>query len=446
MRTSIEVNFKLKSQANSDGSKSIQAKAYFNGERLVISSEFTISPNNWANGVLTEKFAATKEGKLINRQLSQIEANIKRAYQLVMDSDGKANVSKVRRRFEELSGKKKPGGLTLFQCIDLHITKAKNGELKTKDGKPYSDGTIMIYERCRNYLCEYAKKYLGKSEPSFDDVLNENFYGKFTRFLQTTQSYYTTKNGAKRRIGKLNANSISGMITRLKTFLNASRGHFTSPFDFSKEFKVQAKPQKKVYLNLDELRKIEQLDLSDNPTLSQVREWLLITCFTGLRVSDFKRLRPEHFNLKNNTITIDAQKTGTPSYIPLFPEVKRIIERYKQIGGFLPRPYADAFLNRKFKEVVLEAGITDKVIVVEYVGNKMIEVTVPKFEKIFTKTGRVSFVSNMLSLGFSREQIKKVTGHKSDRVFDGYDQLSGEANAETVLVEFKKRTAKLTAV
>lgn len=450
MKHSLEVSFKLKSNINSDGSRLILANSYFNGERLTISTGFSVDPKNWnvKSGILAESFAATKEGKMINKNLIKTAENIKKAYRLVLDSDSKMNSRTVRRVFDELSGNGSKGKITFFQCIDNHIARAKEGEVKTHEGKPFSDGRIKIYERAKKYLGEYARKKLGKIELSFEDILSEDFYNKYKRFLETTEFVYHTKNGATRRAGRLAGNSVGQHIQVLKTFLNAATIYegIKIDFNYSRSFRVTNEPQKKVYLTLDELRKIEKLDLSEDPTLNQVREWLLITCFTGLRVSDFQRLKQGHFDFENDTITIHAQKTGKPSYIPLFPTVKKIIERYRKQGGFLPQSYAEPVLNRKFKEVVLAAGIDYKVIAVEYVGNKMVEVTVPKYEKIFTKTGRTSFISNMLHLGFSKEQIKKITGHKSDRAFAGYDQLEGDANAKTVLVEFKKRTAKLTAV
>lgn len=448
MKLTIDVKYRLKDKVNTDGTRLIIAYAYFSGERVVIYTGIPIDPVNWQSkeGVLTEKFAGTKEGKLINRKLSVITANIKKAYQIVIDAEGPATGEAVKARYGELSGKKPRIQYTFLHCIDEYIAQAKNGELKTRDNKPYSDGIIAIYERTKRYLAEYAKHNLNKPFPSFQDVLNDNFYGKFTRFLQHTQITYRTKTGATRTAGKLNANSTSGIITRLKTFLNASKQRFNSKFDYSTAFKTHSKPQRKVYLTLDELDTIEKLDLSEDETINEVKDWLLITCWTGLRVSDFKRLRPEHFDLKNNSITIDAQKTRKPSYIPLFPAVAKIIKRYEAKGGFLPRPYSDQFLNRKFKEIALAAGITQKVITIEHVGNKMIEVTVPKYSKIFTKTGRTSFISNLLSLGFNKEQIKRCTGHSSDKVFEGYDQLPGQANADTLLIEFKKKTEKLRAV
>lgn len=450
MKYSLDVNFKLKSNVNADGSRLIIANVYLNGERLTVSTGASVLPEQWNinTGVLAEKFSSTREGKQISKRLHKVAETLKKAYQLAIDTEDRVTARLLKKRYDELSGKHSRNKLTFFESINKHIARAKNGEIKTADGKPYSDGRIVIYERSKKYLAEYAKRKLSKSELSFEDVLNEDFYNKYKKFLETTEFTYKTKFGKIRRSGNLAANSVGQHIQVLKTFLNAAETYENMKFDFnySKFFRVTNQPQKKVYLSLEELEKIEKLEIEDDETLNHAREWLLITCFTGLRVSDFQRLKPEHVDLANNTITITAQKTGKPSYVPLFPTVKRIIERYMKNGGFLPRIYAEQVLNRKFKDVAIKANITQGVITVEYVGNKMVEVTVPKSSKIFTKTGRTSFISNMLHLGFSKEQIKKITGHKTDRAFDGYDQLEGETNAKSVLVEFKKRTAKLTAV
>jgi integrase len=440
MRTTIEVRFKLKPQTNADGTRSIQAKCYLNAERLVIGTGLSIDPGKWN---FDEE--APKGNKVIAKAIHTIESNIKKAFNTVLDCGDPLTVANVRKRYDELTGKKRRGGLTLFECIDAHIERAKNGQLKNRRGKPYSDGIAKVYSVCKNHLIAYAET-IGKKELNFDDVLNKDFYGSFTKFLQTTERPYKTKLGATRAAGKLNANSIGGVIVRLKTFLNASTEHFSSRFNYSKEWKVNSTPQRKVYLTREELEKIERLDLSSDPKLEEIREWLLITCWTGLRVSDFKRLRPEHFNFQNNSIIIDAQKTDQPSYIPIFLPVKRIIERHKAQGGFLPRPYANEYLNREFKNIAFLAGLTQKVITMQTVGNKTIEVTVPKYSLISTKTGRTSLISNLLSMGFSREKIKLITGHRSDVVFAGYNSISGEENATAVLKEFEQKTGILKAV
>jgi integrase len=448
MKLSIEVNFKLKSQPLANGNKLIIATAYFNNECLTISTGLNVSPGNWNHqaGMLAESIAGTQEGKKIARRLAAIAGNVKQAYHIVSDHSAHVTKQAVKQRYEEITGKKKKGGFTFLQCIDLFIEKAKSGELKTRNGRPYGQSIIFIYERAKVYLLEYSKRHLGKQAPDFADVLNNDFYGKFTRFLQREKFKRTTKGGKDVAYGGLNPNSISSIITRIKTFLNASKEHYTTRFDYAAHFKTPSRAQKKVYLTIEELAIIERMDLSENVIMNQVRDWLLIACWTGLRVSDFKRLRPEHIDLKKNLISIDAQKTGQASYIPIFQPVANILKRYKANGEFLPRPFSDQYLNRAFKLLAEKAGVDQPVITTTYQGSKMIEVTEPKHQHIFTKTGRTSFISNLLKLGFSREQISMMTGHKSERVFHGYNQLSGESNAEAVLIEFRKRSATMTAV
>lgn len=54
--------------------------------------------------------------------------------------------------------------------------------------------------------------------------------------------------------------------------------------------------------------------------LTRARNLFLIGCYTGLRVSDFSRLRDAHIG---KFITIKTQKTGTPVVIPIHPVVRR---------------------------------------------------------------------------------------------------------------------------
>ena len=60
------------------------------------------------------------------------------------------------------------------------------------------------------------------------------------------------------------------------------------------DFDKPRQPKHEVqYLNRDELQSIEALDLAENPQLEIYRDWLIIGCWTGLRVSDLGRLSME---------------------------------------------------------------------------------------------------------------------------------------------------------
>ncbi|HET8886725.1 MAG TPA: phage integrase SAM-like domain-containing protein, partial [Salinimicrobium sp.] len=91
----------------------------------------------------------------------------------------------------------------------------------------------------------------------------------------------------------------------------------------------------KVYLSFEELENVNQLTgLPDH--LENARDWLLISCFTGQRVSDFMRFKTSMIrkSMARRFIDITQKKTDKKISIPLLPEVETILEKN---GGNFPR-------------------------------------------------------------------------------------------------------------
>ena len=82
-----------------------------------------------------------------------------------------------------------------------------------------------------------------------------------------------------------------------------------------------------IYLDKDELKELEELDLTLYPKLERVRDLFIVGCFTGLRYSDYSVLKPE--NIKNDFIEITQVKTHDPVIITLHDAVKRIMRNMR---------------------------------------------------------------------------------------------------------------------
>lgn len=195
-----------------------------------------------------------------------------------------------------------------------------------------------------------------------------------------------------------------------------------------------------VYLTPEELERIRtlQLDAStvNDPAhpisgdwlakhisaLSRARNLFLIGCYTGLRASDFSRLREAHIG---RFITIKTKKTGTPVVIPIHPVVREILD-----SGFdLSDVVSDQKLNVHIKELCRLAGIDEEVLVNKNVGGRNTEVVLPKYKLVSSHTARRSFATNAYKAGVPTLAIMKITGHKLESTFLKYIRVSAEENA-----------------
>jgi hypothetical protein len=123
-------------------------------------------------------------------------------------------------------------------------------------------------------------------------------------------------------------NTVGKQIKNLKTFLNYSFSKkWIERFDIS-FLKVITEEVDKIFLNENELKQAYEYDLSKNSVLEQARDWLIIGCYTGLRFSDFSRLKKHNF--KDEFIESYQKKLkGSKVYIPYHPYVRAIVEKYE---------------------------------------------------------------------------------------------------------------------
>jgi site-specific recombinase XerD len=80
--------------------------------------------------------------------------------------------------------------------------------------------------------------------------------------------------------------------------------------------------------------------------------YFLFSCFTGLRISDVKKLTRDNF--KGGTIQFESQKSKKQQYISLNQSVKGILLSEPQL---FVKFYAEQYMNRVLKEIALKLGI-----------------------------------------------------------------------------------------
>ena len=197
----------------------------------------------------------------------------------------------------------------------------------------------------------------------------------------------------------------------------ATERRYNKKLDFrGRRFKRITEPVESIYLNLEELKKIEELDLSEKPSLERVRDLFLIGYFTGLRFSDFIRIEPENITEGGGAEYLEmlTQKISQRVVIPLKPIVTDILSKY---GGRIPKPLTNQKMNVYLKVIGKMAGIVNKMEIIRTKAGKRTRKLIPKYALIRTHTCRKSFATNAFRQGLSTLSIMKVTGHKTETQF-----------------------------
>jgi integrase len=183
----------------------------------------------------------------------------------------------------------------------------------------------------------------------------------------------------------------------------------------------------KIYLSFDELKKIKNTTFTDD-YLDNARDWLLISCYTGQRVSDFLKFTSSMIRVNEDGKFIDLrqQKTGKNVTALILPQVEEILQKR---NGEFPRKISDQRYNEYIKEVCKQAGIKAEVIgkgeVREIAGEY------PKYELITSHCGRRSFATNFYGK-INNSLIMNITGHSTENMLLVYiGKTSKDTTAES---------------
>jgi integrase len=401
-----KIRFNLKNKA--DDSSLIILMIIWQGERIAYSTGEKIKPAHWdlkkhrANLSIR---GATEDYKNINSELDRLE---KIAIEVIRERLGapvSANELKeeIDRRYKSIASKEIP---SFFDFLQKFIS-----EQQTKaDAKR---GTWKKYITVQTHLLQYASEKL-KRPFDYKDF-DWRFKSAFIDWLYSPPRNHSINNAAK----------IFSIVKQLLRESNRLGYHENKIFDDKNFTLKKVKTKNKVRLTFEELDAMTQLDLSGNERLERVRDLFIVGSFTGLRHSDWYSVRREQiFTGKDGKayIRLRAQKTSKSTVIPLFPELKEVLERYdyqlpkisqQKFNDYVKEVCQIALGNASFMRIYSEAG-------------KIQDETIEKWQKVSSHAARRSFATNFWELGISPAILMTITGHATEKQFFEYIDVTNE--------------------
>ena len=171
-----------------------------------------------------------------------------------------------------------------------------------------------------------------------------------------------------------------------------------------------------VTLTENELHRIKFASITSE--LEVARDWLIISCYTGQRISDFMNFRADMLrNVEGkDCLVFQQQKTGKHILLPLHPEVQHIIKKY---GNNFPPKVSEQLYNKQIKEIVKLANIHNLVHFNKRADHRSRPLLIPKWQAISSHIGRRSFASNFYGK-IPTPLLMEATGHGSERMFQNY--------------------------
>lgn len=293
-----------------------------------------------------------------------------------------------------------PKPITLFEFIEQYMNERKH----------LAFGTTKTYLSTFNHLKTYAKERGVTID--FQDITIEFFYD-FQNYLYAPPREHGKNYAAKN-------------IQIIKQFLSdaTERGLNENRAFERKAFGIKKEPVFDVALTKTEIVTLYNLDLSDKPEgFRTVRDLFIIGCLTGLRFSDWAKVRQDQIYTQKGSdfIKVTTEKTKEVVSIPIAPNVQNILNRY---GGKLPKSLTNQKTNTYLKEMAEMAGFTNTVAFATSKAGKTVNVELPKFKMIGTHTARRSFATNTFLDGLEPFLIMAITGHRTEKEFLKYIKIS----------------------
>ena len=250
--------------------------------------------------------------------------------------------------------------------------------------------------------------------------VNEAFKNLFTDFLQSkdySHNYIRKQFSFIRQVcnhAKYNGLEVSPQLDKLN---------------------VKNEKTPKIYLTPNELEQIENTEF-ETENLTATKDWLIISYYTGQRVSDFMRFTSDMIRTENgkHLIEFTQKKTEKKMTIPVHKKVLEIIEAN---GGKFPKKLLDQKYNGYLKEVCKIAEINEPTKGRKSINKGTKENPVYryktdvylKYELISSHVGRRSFATNFYGK-IPTTYLIYITGHSTEAMFLNY---IGKSNKDLAL-------------
>ena len=358
----------------------------------------------------------SNEQTRVNTELNKIENHVLNAFNTV-------NTDEVNKEW-------------LQTQIDFYYNPPKEVEALPKELIKYID-----------FYIDYRKHEIKETSKQKFNVIKQKLirfedFRKKTIFINDVNDNFKNEFVDYSKSQKYAQNTMQRELVFIKTFCKHARFLGIETHPQLDSLRLDRAKVEKIHLTFDEIKAIDNIDkdkLTDS--LDNAKDWLIISCYTGQRISDFMRFTNDMIRIENKQSFIEftQKKTDKVMTVPVHPKVTEILNKR---NGMFPYAISDQKYNDYIKTVCEIAEITQIV-----TGSKLIE-TKPKsgiFRKVSKEyrkcdlvsshIGRRSFATNFYSK-IPTSLMINITGHSTEQMYLVYVGKSSQDLAKETFKYF----------
>tara|TARA_B100000780_G_scaffold250676_1_gene196920 strand:- start:1246 stop:2430 length:1185 start_codon:yes stop_codon:yes gene_type:complete len=161
------------------------------------------------------------------------------------------------------------------------------------------------------------------------------------------------------------------------------------------------------YLSEIELDKL-RTSTPKSKSLQEQKDVFVLQCYTGLRVSDLRRVNLDTISEDRSMILMQATKTDEAIKLPILPEAEEILSKYDYKLPFI----SDKKYNKAIKDFLKELDFDRKIESQSFA---------PLYEVCTSHIARKTFLSYLINVKkLSAPEVKEITGTSADTIYKHY--------------------------
>ena len=385
----------------------------------------TIEPKRCADGktVLLRYAYANKTRKYFSTGIKIPESDFKKGVVLKPVRSSNPNAAHLNRMAEQVYNR----------LISIQT------QLQREDKIPTADLVYYLYHRVETVAVTKAMN--SKLSVAFAEFLKAADYDAATEKLyKTLYSHLLSCYGDVSLAGydldewhrfrfylkskRLTANTICIRLSKLKHFLKFIRQQGV-------EINIDQFPMPKEEIKMVSLDTVSLQKIIDHKpqsfAMELVRDLCLFQCFTGLRISDLKRLNKNHVAEAGQglfQISMRALKTNNPMLIPLTEEAISILRKY----NFHFPEVTEQHYNRKLKKLAEAAGIDEEIEWLSYDDQGRKSFKRKKLSQLITSHACARTAISYLMSRYEPKIVARIVGKSMDTIMKYYYGRSTKAD------------------
>ncbi|MEZ7500434.1 hypothetical protein QO200_17015 [Flavobacterium sp. Arc3] len=411
---------------------------------LKLSTGFSIEKKYWDNDdYCSNATYVRKKGLALNNALDKIKNTSTKQLEIFENEhDRLPTNSELKDIIQAKLGMKKNTSkdISIAKYIAETVTTRTSAEITSTER--WSEATGKQYTNLENQI----KKYETKSNPitilSFAKLTGEIFED-FFKTINDLKKVETGEYYAHNTIAKANKHFRAILAAANQDNIKIGFNHSHKKYEIKKR-----EIRNEIVLTIEQLTTIIETDVSSSKEFTHARNYIIQSCFTGLRIGDMVFLyQLEPTNLKHNSknyfcITTQIRKNkenkdDLTTVIPILAPLKDFLQKNENVFSKFP---AQVNIRKDITKYLKYLKFENLVDVKKYYYTiKKAVVTKERLCDVFTPHNcRSTFVTNLKELGVLDTDIEPITHpkNKSTSIVQTYDKttmLSKAVNLINVL-------------